>query len=298
MSYILDALRKAEAERERGSVPGIHAQPVRQASAEASARARMPAWVWAVVAACVLLAGLLVWQMAGRGHEAAAPVMAASTAAKPVAGAAPDATLPAGRFATPIAAPPSTGATTPAVAAATAPPSMRASAATPATATATPPAKAPPLPAIAAALRDAAPVARKPVPAASAAVNPATTSVVPPVAAPSVAVAATPPSTAPQPVPPVTAQRSVPLASAAPGAQPAEPRVYALNELPDDIRRQIPNLSVSGSMYSAVPANRLVIFNGQVFHEGDKVTTDLVLEQIKPKAAVLRFKTYRYSMSY
>ena len=28
MSFILDALRKAEAERERGNVPSIHAQPV------------------------------------------------------------------------------------------------------------------------------------------------------------------------------------------------------------------------------------------------------------------------------
>ncbi|MFO1267813.1 MAG: hypothetical protein U1F67_14180 [Rubrivivax sp.] len=28
MSYILDALRRAESERERGQVPGLHAQPV------------------------------------------------------------------------------------------------------------------------------------------------------------------------------------------------------------------------------------------------------------------------------
>ena len=28
MSYILDALRRADAERERGTVPGIHAQPI------------------------------------------------------------------------------------------------------------------------------------------------------------------------------------------------------------------------------------------------------------------------------
>ena len=28
MSYILDALRRADAERERGAVPGLHSQPV------------------------------------------------------------------------------------------------------------------------------------------------------------------------------------------------------------------------------------------------------------------------------
>ena len=100
-------------------------------------------------------------------------------------------------------------------------------------------------------------------------------------------------------MPSATAQKpAAPVTSNPANAQPAEPRIYALVELPDDIRRQLPNLSVSGSMYSAVPANRLVIFNGQVFHEGDKVTTDLVLEQIRPKAAVLRYKTYRYQLTY
>ena len=40
MSYILDALRRADAERERGAVPGIHAQPVPLTSPEAGASAR------------------------------------------------------------------------------------------------------------------------------------------------------------------------------------------------------------------------------------------------------------------
>ena len=36
MSYILDALRRADAERERGAVPGLHAQPVPPVSADAA----------------------------------------------------------------------------------------------------------------------------------------------------------------------------------------------------------------------------------------------------------------------
>ena len=280
MSYILDALRKAEAERERGTVPGIHAQPVRQVSAEAAARAAMPTWVWAVVAACVVLAGLLVWQMVRRGSDAVAPVVTAAAPSASAVTVTPTATV----LATPATATTPTPTPTPMTASPAAPPAV----------TATPPAKSPPLPAIAAALREAVPAVRKPAPTASAAGTSPT-----PAAAPPVVLAAAQPAAMPQPVSPGAVQKpSPPVASNANSAQPTEPRIYALNELPDDIRRQLPNLSVSGSMYSAVPANRLVIFNGQVFHEGDKVTTDLVLEQISPKAAVLRYKTYRYQLTY
>ena len=51
-------------------------------------------------------------------------------------------------------------------------------------------------------------------------------------------------------------------------------------------------------MHSANPANRMLILNGQVFHEGDQVTPDLVLEQIKLKSAVLVYKGQRYSINY
>ena len=69
-------------------------------------------------------------------------------------------------------------------------------------------------------------------------------------------------------------------------------------ELPDDIRKQLPPLNTSGAMYSDTPAARMVIFNGQVFHEGDKLTPDLVLEQIMLKGAILSFKGQRFSISY
>jgi general secretion pathway protein B len=42
----------------------------------------------------------------------------------------------------------------------------------------------------------------------------------------------------------------------------------------------------------------MLIINGQVFHERDKLSPKLTLVQIKLKAAVLEFKGYRYSISY
>jgi general secretion pathway protein B len=81
-------------------------------------------------------------------------------------------------------------------------------------------------------------------------------------------------------------------------ASATEERVYAMNELPDDIRRQLPGLSVGGSMYSTTPASRLVIVNGQVLHEGDRLTPELVLQQIRLKTAVFAFKGYRFTITF
>ncbi|WP_197028844.1 general secretion pathway protein GspB, partial [Methylibium sp. T29-B] len=92
-------------------------------------------------------------------------------------------------------------------------------------------------------------------------------------------------------------------AAVAPAEKPAAPvaaegRVHTVAELPDDIRRQLPAIAVGGSIYSAEAANRFLIINGQIFHEKDKLGPELVLEQIKLKAAVLRFKGYRYEITY
>src|ERR1700761_5445299 len=62
MSYILDALRRADAERSRGVVPGLHAQGL-PADAEPAARNYAPL-LWAAGGAGVLLAAgvaVLLW---------------------------------------------------------------------------------------------------------------------------------------------------------------------------------------------------------------------------------------------
>jgi len=51
-------------------------------------------------------------------------------------------------------------------------------------------------------------------------------------------------------------------------------------------------------MYSPTAANRLVIINGQVLHEGERITPDLVVQQIKLKAAVLAFRSYRFAITF
>jgi general secretion pathway protein B len=84
-------------------------------------------------------------------------------------------------------------------------------------------------------------------------------------------------------------------------AAPAPSRSNAvtnINDLPPDVRSQLPRLAVGGAIYSETPSARMVILNGQVWHEGDKPAADTVLEQIRLKSAVLNFRGQRYEVSF
>jgi general secretion pathway protein B len=92
MSYILDALRRADAERARGSVPDLHAQPLGLAPRPARGGSRRAAGI----AAAVLLlaaAGTAAWITWQGVTEPPAPAIQA--AAPPVAPAASDTSMPA-----------------------------------------------------------------------------------------------------------------------------------------------------------------------------------------------------------
>lgn len=68
MSYILDALKRAESERERGSVPGLHSQsvPLRRPVAESQAVAKPLVWAGTALALALLaLFALLAWRWSG-----------------------------------------------------------------------------------------------------------------------------------------------------------------------------------------------------------------------------------------
>lgn len=235
MSYILDALKKADAEREQGTVPGLHSQPRAPVpdDNEPPARATVPVvWIGAGVALSVI--ALLSWQLWTRD-----------------------------------------GATT-GTAAVVAPPTQDMGTvqdAAPANAQTQPP-MAPPTP------RLNVPPDQPPPPSRVA-------EVVPLAPAPHIAPArpAAPPTATMQPD-----QGSV--------TRPASTHVPALSELPEEVRREVPVLTVGGAMYSDTPASRMVVLNGQVFHEGDQPVPGLVLEEIKLKSAIFKYKGYRYSVHY
>lgn len=64
MSYILDALKRADAERERGVVPGLYARQVTTLSGKSAAPARRPIWLALVLVLTVggIGAGVALWR--------------------------------------------------------------------------------------------------------------------------------------------------------------------------------------------------------------------------------------------
>ncbi|HSN69980.1 MAG TPA: general secretion pathway protein GspB [Steroidobacteraceae bacterium] len=103
MSFILDALKKSENERQRQSGPAFAEVPM------AHPRTRQPWWVFAVAA--LLLVNLLVLLFVLLGRESApAPASAPPLAAQPPPAAPPpaeSAVAPASRTVDPVVAPPS-----------------------------------------------------------------------------------------------------------------------------------------------------------------------------------------------
>src|SRR5205085_3782475 len=112
MSYILDALRKADAERERGSVPGLHTQPVPVTAADAPAPGGAPSPLLWGAGAFIVLAVVIAWVVSGSlelREPAAAVATTVATAPAVAPPPAPAAALPAPTPASPsitAAAPP------------------------------------------------------------------------------------------------------------------------------------------------------------------------------------------------
>ncbi len=279
MSYILDALRRADAERSRGAVPGLHAQSL-PTDSEPAARNYAPL-AWAAGAAGVLLAagvGVLLWAPWKSTNPAPLPDARAALAPAPEFAPGPHDNAPA-QPARGELPPPQPGTIEPG-ARPIEPPLGRGN---PPPMTGNP--QRPPVVPRAPArdtLGDRAAAGRVGTLEPRAEARPP---------APS-------PTPAPVPAAPTVEHYGAPVAPV-PAAAPARPAaVTNVKDLPPDVRAQLPRLAVGGAIYSETPADRMVILNGQVFHEGDKPAADTVLEQIRLKSAVLNFRGQRYEISY
>jgi general secretion pathway protein B len=224
MSYILDALRRADAEREGGEIPTLHSRPAPFDTSEVEAGLGAKPWVWIAAGGAV---GVLV------------PLVSYLLLREPPP--------------TPLGAP-SAAIQTPAV------PAPVPEAAAPITTQS-------PAPPPVAAIR--APAAAAPAPRSAHRV-----------AAPKAAAAA-----------------ASPKHEAARSVEPSAPHILAYDQLPPDVRQGLPSLAITGNMYSDVPANRMVIINGQLFREKDEVAAGLTLEEIRRKSVVLRYRSYRFELS-
>lgn len=233
MSYILDALKRAEAERSRGAVPNIHAPTVPVGSAAGEGEASSPL-TWLIAASLLALLAAAVWWWSA--DSPATPGAVAASDAASVAHALP---LPA-------------------------------------------PARAAQMP-------------KPQAPVAIVSAAPSSPLVFKPLPSDPVAV---PPSRSNQARPAPTAVAMKGEATGTVVSPVTDERIYALKDLPNDVRAALPTITVGGASYSENPSSRMLIINGQIYHEGDKLTPELTLQQIQLRTAILNFRGYRYAISY
>ena len=282
MSFIYEALKRAEDENARGVVAP---RTVRRPAFFAT---RPRWWLWALIGVLGANAALLVTLVLVRG--------ARSPATEPVAG--PAGSPPRGADAAHVT-PPSMTSASPAVAAAPPPetPPARAVEPTPPVARPAPPSVAPAVRsarlAVAPATPTAPPPARPVSPAARVTERPATPvtpsvpRVDPPPPAPtSGAVArdtveARPASPRPAVSPSGPAS---PPASAPAGDGTAPPAVDA------------PKLRIQVVVFSDVPSERMVIIDGRRYAEGDRIDAETVVERITPEGAVVTRRGQRFAL--
>ncbi len=247
MSYILDALKRADAERERGAVPGLHAQQNTALAAPAPARSRLRLWLisGAVLTLSTIAAGLWLW----RG-----PASDASLATVQLAVVAPVVNTPA---AAPVA-----------------------------------PQAPAPMPAAPAAPAPVAPLVPAPVPTPTTTPTPVTAPA--PAAAVPARIAAAPTLAAT----PASSAASKTTSTPAPTVPAAAPLVPLLSELPEDFRRQIPALVITGAVYSETPTQRLLLVNNLVLNQGGLAAPEVSLEEIRPKSSVFSFRGTRFRLAH
>ena len=264
MSYILEALKRADRERAQGHVPGLHSQQASYLEAPADDEPRVsPAQGWMLGG--VALAGLGAATWLWLQDDPAPP----PSAAPPLAARQPAAVRPAN-------VPPVAVAAAPAVLPAAPPPALRLEPPRPL--------PKPKAPVVAAAQPDgaAAPMAKAPLAAAPGAAAPGAAAPV------SNTARAAAPIAAAQPTAPSGATASPP--NAAKAAVPGP--------MPEEVRRELPALGISGSVYSDRPADRMLIVNGQVLRERDELAPGFMLERIQAKSAIVLHKGQRYVINF
>ena len=118
--------------------------------------------------------------------------------------------------------------------------------------------------------------------------------------APAPVIAAAPPAPAP-----VVAQAETPrprkaVMAPAPAPAPvaAEDTIRYARDLPQEIQQQLPHVGFGGYMYSDNAADRLVLVDKTLRHEGEEIAPGLLLEKLLPRGAILNFRGTRYRVAF
>ena len=269
MSYILDALRKSDQQRQRSAAPTLLAVQ------ETAVAPKRPAYLaYGLLAATLVGAGVVIGWLRPWEPEKEAPAKPEPVSATPVESTARQpATARSEMAAQPKVEPKLQNSMEPAQAPAP---------------TEIVPKPQPKLPGAARSAQTApaasamAPKSKpKPKPEQSARAKPETDR--PPRAADMAAPGRTAPPAPDRPVDSATADAA------------DLPAVISMAELPPSVRQELPAMKISVHAYSSNPRARMVGVDYKILREGDYLVPGLKLEQITPDGMIFDYKGYRFS---
>ena len=268
MSFILDALRKSEHERQRNTGPGLAEVPV------VAPKARSNVWATAAVALLVVnlvAVGVLMLRRAQKDEAPAAASSAATASTAPTDGVAAAQPPGTGSAANPMLAP-----VTQAPAAPMSPPPLEQRAAP------VDPGRNP----LAAEIGGGSPGLDPDVADGAAAVRAGPPAVMrkDPVRPGSVVYAPVPEATDEPYTPPATEPAAAPAAAAMPTAD----EVTA--------RGGLPELHLDLHVYATSPQQRFIFVNSRKYREGETLQEGPLIEQITPDGAVLNYRGSRFKL--
>ena len=87
---------------------------------------------------------------------------------------------------------------------------------------------------------------------------------------------------------------SAPLQKDAPSKRAAEHRIVQLKELPPSVRQNLPDFSISVHIHDADPESRMVRINDHMLQEGQVFLGGLRLEEITHDGVILNYQKYRF----
>jgi general secretion pathway protein B len=270
MSYILDALKKSDKERQRGTVPDVMTAP----DVMGEAPKKRSLWPYLIAVALILNAGMLVWWLArhpGGPSGATRPVATRDTVAK----AAPDQERPAADAGSVVAPSPSKPAKT-------SEPVLKSS-------EERKPVPRPDIPSAATDVRRGG-TGRQPLQEEAKTAVPRSNESTP---APGASEKGLPTTAAvpPQQAPEVKRPDAEPEPAALPAPVPS--KTYSLQELPPAVRQVLPDLAISTHLFAADTSSRMVRINGKLLREGEFLSAGVKLEEITADGVIFSYQGYR-----
>jgi len=91
--------------------------------------------------------------------------------------------------------------------------------------------------------------------------------------------------------------RITPTNSVAAAAPPVSARIEEVDELPEDVRNNLPAMTFSFHVYSSNPQQRTIIINNRRMREGEEVNAGLLLQQITEDGVILLYAQHRIHIS-